>query len=93
MLSAASGAADSGVLPLTPEQREALDAIAGGAGPIVFCAYGERDRIEIVGADRGGLMFESALSRLLRFGAFDELERDIEAVPPAQPVAPTEPQA
>lgn len=88
ILSGATGAAESGVLPLTPEQRDALSALADGAGPTVFCAYGEPDRIEIVGADRGGLMFENALSRVLRFGAFEDLEKDLEGVADVPP--PTE---
>jgi hypothetical protein len=61
---------------LTPEQRSMVDSLAGDTSPSLFCAYGERNRILLVGADRGGL-FGSDLGSVFGLGSLMSLTENL----------------
>jgi ferric-dicitrate binding protein FerR (iron transport regulator) len=65
---------------LTPEQRRMIDEMTAETRPSLFCAYGYRDRIDVVCADRGGLL-GSDIGNLFNLGCLMELRRSMTNLP------------
>jgi len=70
---------------LPPERIEAIRAFGSHEGPTTFVAYGERDRIEVVGTDRGSFLFGNQLSRLFDVRSLLDLGDAVHDVAPDDP--------
>jgi hypothetical protein len=68
---------------LPQDQKEFLRSmVASQGGPTAFVAYGQRDGIQVVGADRGSFLFGNRISQLFNVGTLLDLES---AIPDADP--------
>jgi len=61
---------------LTPEQRAMVDSLTTDSSPSLYCAYGEKNRILLVGADRGGL-FGGNLGSVFGLGSLMSLTENM----------------
>jgi hypothetical protein len=74
---------------LPEEQKDFLRSlVASQDGPTAFVAYGQRDGIQVVGADRGSFLFGNRISQMFNVGTLFDLESTI---PDADPSTPDDP--
>lgn len=65
---------------LSPEQQAMIDDLTADSRPSLFCVYGERDRIDIIGVDRGGLL-GSDIGNIFNLGSLMSLRESMASLP------------